>query len=114
MKTLFEHIEHVKTKPHHIRKRVAFFAAGSLTAVIALVWLTGSIALGRFALPSNSFADAGGEPSIIATGNESTQGNSFAGVAAAFEDPAPAKIQIVNVSTSTTVGKPLEETVIPF
>jgi len=113
MRTLSDHIEHVKTKPHHVRQRIAYATAGGTTALIALFWLFGSITLGRFALPSNSFADSAGS-SIIATGDETAGESSFAGVASAFPDAAPARIQIVNVATSTTVGRQGEQTTIPF
>lgn len=114
MKTFVEHVEHIKGKPHHVRKRFAHGAAAVITGLIALVWLGSSLAFGRFALPSTSFADSTNSNSVIATGDVSTPDTGFAGVASAFSDPQLAKIQIVTVATSSTVAKQTEQTVIPF
>jgi len=118
MKTVFEHIEHIKGKPHHIRKRVAFSAAASGAGLIALVWLVGSLSFGVFALKDNSFADSTGQSPVITT--DGTSGNNtLAGVAAVTAAVGqgavtPAHIEIVNVATSTSVQKKAEQTTIPF
>jgi hypothetical protein len=114
MKTLSEHITHVKTKPHHVRRRVAFSAAASVTGLIALVWLVGSVSAGAFALKNTSFADNAGGSSIEATSaSDNTQ--NLAGAAAALDDAkAPAHIKIVDTSPATSTGKSAEQTTIPF
>ncbi len=116
MKTVFEHIEHVKGKPHHIRKRVAFAAAGSITAVIALVWLAGSLATGAFAIKGSSFADSTGQsPAPVAGADTASAG--LAGAAAALPSvaaSAPAHIEIVDTAVASSSKRQAEQTVIPF
>lgn len=114
MKTIFDHIEHVKGKPHHIRKRVAFGAAASGTALIALVWFVQSISSSTFALKNTSFADSAREESVVVTAADRGNQN-VAGAAAALQDAsAPAHIEIVDTASSTRKATPAERTIIPF
>jgi len=113
MKTIFEHIEHVKEKPHHIRKRIAFTATAVSAAIIAFVWLVGNISTGAFAIQGSTFADSAGQGTIT-TGTGETDQN-IAGAAAALQDNnAPAHIEIVDTSSSTRREKQAEQTIIPF
>ncbi len=114
MRTIFQHIEHVKGKPHHIRKRVAFSAAAVGTAVIALAWLAGSLGTGAFALKDTSFTQ-----SASGNGTSSASGGSeqFAGVGAASiirSESEPARIEIIDAPSSSQPIKKAEQTVIPF
>ena len=114
MKTIFDHIDYVKGKPHHIRKRVAFTAAGSVAVVVALVWLVGSVSFGSFAIQDRSFADATSQGNIQTTGVANDSQN-LAGVAGAFEGTSvPAHIEIVDTSAGTRPAKKAEQTTIPF
>ena len=113
MKTIFEHINRVKSQPHHIRRRVAFSAATVGTAVIALVWLIGSLGTGAFALKSSSFADNTGE----ATLSENGDSKDLSGVAAVLQSaPArtPSRIEIVDSAKPESSSNKTEQTVIPF
>lgn len=115
MKTVFDHIERVKGKPHHIRKRIAFGAAAAGTTVIALAWLVSSVGTGVFALKDTSFAQSAGEegtPTI--TGDNTEQ---LAGVGAAailLGASAPARIEIIDTASSTSEQGKAEQTTIPF
>ena len=84
MKTIFEHIERVKSQPHHIRKQIAFASAAAGTIIIALVWLAGSLATGAFAINGNSFV-ANAEKSAATSDN-------LAGVGAASAIPDTASV----------------------
>lgn len=115
MKTVSQHIEHIKSKPHHIRKRVAFGAAAIGTAVIALAWLSVSIGTGAFALKDTSFAQNAENraDSAISKGSD----EQFAGVGAASvlkEAGEPARIEIIDASPSKPSGNKAEQTLIPF
>ncbi len=112
MKTVFEHIEHVKGQPHHIRKSIAFVSATVGAGLIALVWLVGSVANGLFAVQGSSFADAtGGAEAVDVTNN--SQG--IAGVAAVLDnEDAPAHIEIVDTTAGKAPVKKPEQTTIPF
>ena len=114
MKTIFDHIEYIKGKPHHIRKRVAFTIATIGTASVALIWAAGNISMGAFAIQGSTFADSTGQgtPVTAVTGNAN---QSIAGAAAALQDEnVPAHIEIIDTSSSTRSGKQAEQTIIPF
>lgn len=114
MKTVFDHIDLVKEKPHHIRKRVAFSVAGAGTALIALVWLVGSASLGKFAIAGSSFADSVGQEGVIVTNSDGTSKRNLAGAAASLESLAAPHIEIVDTATSSSKKVKAEQTIIPF
>ena len=117
MKTVLEHIEHARKKPHHIRKKIAFAVAGIATAFIALVWFIASFSLGAFAIQESSFADSTGRPSaeVVGSGASDNSSAGIAGAAAAIQSTdVPAHIEIIDAVTSTSVKKAPDETTIPF
>ncbi|MDP2654958.1 MAG: hypothetical protein Q8P17_00085 [bacterium] len=114
MKTIFEHINRVKSKPHHIRRRVAFSAAAVGTAVIALVWLVGSLGTGAFALKSSSFADNAGEETIVSENGDSKDLSGVAAVLQSAPASEPARIEIVDSAKPESSSNKTEQTVIPF
>lgn len=116
MKTVFEHIEHIKGKPHNIRKQIAFGTAAICTAVIALAWLVGSIGTGTFALKDTSFAQSTGERvSPTASGDDSSEQLAGIGAASALQSAdAPARIEIIDSDSSASSPKKVEQTTIPF
>ncbi|MBI5405677.1 hypothetical protein HY972_01400 [Candidatus Kaiserbacteria bacterium] len=115
MKTVFEHIEHVRGKPHHIRKRVAFTAAGGITALVALVWLASSLGTGVFAIKGSSFAESAAQSSGLMIKGAAQPETGLAGAAAALPSAdAPARIEIVDVAPSSSPAKQHEQTTLPF
>ena len=116
MKTLIEHIEHARKKPHHIRKRIVFASAAGVSTLIALVWLVGGLYFGEFAIQGSTFADSTGQGSIMTTNDTSDSADSgIAGAAAAVSNTnAPAQIEIINAATSTSGKSATEQTTIPF
>ncbi|MBI4088964.1 hypothetical protein HY415_02610 [Candidatus Kaiserbacteria bacterium] len=114
MKTVFEHIKHIKGKPHHVRKKIAFATAAGGTGVIALIWFVSSISTGAFAIGEGSFADIAGPGGVEAVNGQGTP-RSLAGAAAALNGAgAPAHIEIVDTASSTRQPKKAEQTTIPF
>lgn len=114
MRTIFDHIENAKSKPHHIRKRIAFASAAGVSALIAFVWFAGSIATGSFAIKGASFADAGAQGGVE-TAKSGNVSDNLAGAAAALRNESePARIEIVDTSASTRPAKKAEQTTIPF
>lgn len=114
MKTIFDHIDHVKGKPHHVRKRVAFTAAACGSGLVALVWFVGSVSFGAFAIKPNSFADSTGREPVIMVDRTGVREN-LAGAGAALPSAdAPAHIEIVDTTSSTSMKKQAEQTTIPF
>ena len=115
MKTIFEHIEHVKGKPHHIRKQIAFAVATGGTAVIALVWLTGNVTSGAFALKPTSFADIAEQRNLETSGAGGNNAQNIAGAGATLQTAnSSARIEIVDTASSTRPTKKAEQTTIPF
>jgi hypothetical protein len=114
MQRIIHHVNRVKAQPHHIRKKVAFSVAGSLTGLVALVWLSTSLATNSFAIQGSQFADAVGDQPVEKVRPDGSQ---LAGAAAALsgEDSTP-RIQIVNVTSPTAAATTTSDTrtVIPF
>lgn len=113
MKNIFEHIEHIKNKPHHTRKSVAFGIAALGTALIAIAWLAINLASNNFAIQGSSFADSVAQ-SPIETVDGSGGSKNVAGAAAAVSDAAPAHIEIIDAQPSVKKLAPIEQTTIPF
>jgi hypothetical protein len=114
MRKVAEHIEYIKGKPHHVRKRVAYATAAGGAGIIGLIWFVGNLSFGTFAIPSNSFADtADMQSSVIANGNDEAP-TGLAGAAAALRgDSEPARIEIVDAPFPNS-KKQAEQTTIPF
>jgi hypothetical protein len=115
MKTVFEHIEHIKGKPHHVRRRVAFATAAGVSALIGFVWLVGSFATGSFAIQGSDFAMSTGRPAADVVSSSEQVGTGLAGAASAIQSAnEPAHIEIVDTTTSTPKKNQSEQTILPF
>jgi hypothetical protein len=116
MKNIFEHIEYIKGKPHHIRKKVAFAIAAAVSTFVALVWIGISLATGAFAIQGSNFAMSADQSNTIATtSNSSDQGLAGVGAASALQDAsAPAHIEIIDTSVPVSKKNQSDQTVIPF
>ncbi len=111
MQALFNHIERMKTKPHHVRKQVAFMYAAVGTGLIALVWFIANLSAGSFAIKNTSFADSVAQTPVV-TVPEQSSGLAGAAGAASTDASAPAHIEIVN--TTPTPAPKAEPTTLPF
>lgn len=117
MKNVFEHIEHIKGKPHHIRRRIALTAAAATSAVIALVWLAGSFATGAFAIQGSDFAMSSGQAATVSAVDASGNQQNVAGAAAAAvlqPADAPAHIEIVDTTPTAPAKQQSDPTILPF
>lgn len=111
-KIVLDHIERMKGKPHHIRKRVAFGISGGVAGLIAVAWLGGSLASGTFAIQGSSFAENVKQESMIVSGAANPN---LAGAAATLKDAsAPAHIEIVDTTPPAPKVKKAEQTTLPF
>ena len=116
MRTVFDHIENVKGKPHHVRKRVVYGIATVGTAVVAIIWLGVSLSTNSFALKPSSFADSVEQAQgVVATAptNPDNVAAAAAAVPAVSAASGPSRIEIV-AATSTPVEPKSEPTTIPF
>ncbi len=115
MKTLFDHIDHIKSRPHHVRRRIAFATAAAGASFVALIWFFGVVATGTFALKGTSFADStGAESSGTAVVAPSDSNNGLAGAAAAVPNTSAPGIEIVDAPSATPAPAQSAPTVIPF
>jgi hypothetical protein len=115
MKNIFDHIEYVKGKPHHIRKRVALATATAASAFIGLIWLGTNLATGSFAIQGSNFAASTGQEATVTTVDQSgdIQGLAGAGAAPVLQSAdAPAHIEIVD--TTPAPAKAPDATILPF
>ncbi|MFZ2167360.1 MAG: hypothetical protein WAV50_00650 [Minisyncoccia bacterium] len=115
MKKIIEHIEHVKGKPHHIRRRFALGAALGTSGFIALVWLTGSLATGAFAIQGADFSMSTGQNGLVVATTSVSDNSGLAGAAAGIQSSdGPARIEIVDTSSPAASKKQSEQTILPF
>ena len=116
MKTFSQHLDSVKTKPHRVRKVIAYWTAGGVAAFIGLLWLGFSLASGAYTLKNNNFAEATGLSPANAGVATTSQSDQLAGAAAAVgPGSSAAHIEIVNApSASASSSASAEQTVIPF
>lgn len=114
MKTIFNHIEHAKGKPHHVRKQIAFGAAAGTTALIALVWFGHALSTNVFAIKGTSFAESTGRETVVTVSEVDSNPNLAGAAAAARNASLPARIEIVDTASSTRKTKQVEQTIIPF
>lgn len=110
MSTLTQHLETLRAKPYHVRRRIAHSTAGLVTALVALVWLTVSLNAGRFAIHETPFRSPNVE--AIVNGVPGTSA-ALAGVAAAASEQERASIEIIDAKLPGAVTAP-EPTVISF
>ena len=80
MMSLTEHLENVRQKPEPVRKQLALGIAVALTGVIALFWLSVSLATGAFAINST---ELGKTPALAEKPASVTAFSSFLGAAGA-------------------------------
>ena len=116
------HLEHIKGKPYHVRKRIVFGAAMGGTALIALVWFVGTLSAGTFAIHGSSFAQSTEQGNVMVAGNGNGNRNQNLAGTAAFAGgeqnstgaSAPAHIESIDTATSTSNTKQTAATTIPF
>ncbi len=124
MRTVVEHIEHVRAQPHHVRERVAFAVAGLVTGLVGIIWLGTSLASGAFAIAGDGFAQATGASPLEVAGKPATgDTSSLAGAVAALptdgaaDTSSPTDITVVSDGTSGTAqtgATPDNGAIIPF
>jgi hypothetical protein len=110
MNTILDYLDRLRAKPRAARRSIAFGVAGTLCALIGVVWLTGSVAAGTYALR------AGETPTGSGAGNVSAGGNgTLAGAAASLQpsDQSP-QLEVVGSSAASSSAPAAEQTVVPF
>ena len=113
MKTLVDFIENLRAKPHHVRKQIAFTAAGTGAALVGIVWVGVSLSLGTYALRGDgAFAAADTQSGAAVVSAQVAGAAAAVGSGDAAASPT-AGIEIIDAATSSATTTP-EPTVIPF
>jgi len=112
---MFEYIEKLKVKPAQVRQRIAFGAAGGVTALVAVGWIAVTATSGAFALSDDSFAANPDMPTDFNQAFEGTKSSfdSLLGAVGAFQSGEQGAQIIVETESSTSLDEG-EQTVIPF
>lgn len=109
-----DYLDDLKTKPIHVRRSVAFSAAGALSLLVAAGWGAALLSSGVLAFEEQGASTAG----ISVTAREFRDASAgIAGAAAAFTAPASAGgVTVINATASSTLDKERapEATIIPF
>jgi len=114
MRTVFQHIDRVRERPHHVRSRIAFGTAGVIAAAIGVVWLGTSLATGAFAIQGATFADANGAAPLKVAETGSGTGVAAVAVGTTASEPVSAPIEVIPVTPKPTTKAAPGPTVIPF
>ena len=112
MQSVVNHIEQLKGKPYHHRKRITYLYAGIGAGAIGLVWLIASLATGAFLIHDSLLTrDSSGEGTAVIEANQR-----IAGAAAALttDAGAPAELKIIDTKPTSARTKQPEHTVMPF
>lgn len=115
-----EYVAKLKSKPEHVRKRIAVGASGAVTAVIALAWFGTLAATGAFSLSTGVVAEAESAPVALTNTNIQSNWSQLMGAvgAATGASSSTPDLTIVEGRSSTTFEReqpaPTSATVIPF
>jgi hypothetical protein len=104
MATISEHLERVREKPHHERRRIAFVSSLLLTGLVAFGWMGALASSGTLAI-----ADPDGDVADMRDGLASTKSN-FSGLlgaagAAIGATSSPAAVVVVDGATFSTLDE---------
>lgn len=105
-------IERLKTKPEHIRNRIALGAASGITVFVAFIWMVAFTASDALVLTPISDSSANNLTAAFSQGS----GASLLSAVGSLSQPEGSGITVVETETSSTLEtKPADErTVIPF
>ena len=111
-----DYVEHLKSKPVHVRQRVAVATSGAITGLIALAWVVSLSASGSLALSPGPSVSAN---IASATRDSGEEFSNLLGAAGAFRSglEGGSTITVVDTKASSTLDRPGEKderTVIPF
>lgn len=114
-------IERLKSKPHHVRQRIAFGSSVGVTGVVAAGWLLALVFSGKLTLaPSAMGTGTDAAPAVATAVSQASAGfNQLLGAAGvATATTAPASLTIVDAPTPAAPTAPVRnsqgQTVISF
>lgn len=103
-------IEHLRAKPEHVRKQIAFATSAGVTGVVAFMWVIAFVSSGALMRSSEP------ETPAVTSALKEQKGASLLGAIGALTTKEDGSIVVVGTSASSTVEekKTEERTVIPF
>lgn len=115
-----DYVEHLKSKPEHVRQRIALGASAGFTAVVLVGWVVALGASGTLALSSSSSANS--DTGLAQAAQETKSGfSNLLGAASAYQQASQsgtAPLTIVGGRASSTLDQKTDanegKTVIPF
>ena len=120
MAAIFEHLERLRAKPHHVRRQIALGTSVAVTALVAVGWLGALASSPKFALNPETAGDGVDMQSAV-TETRSNFSELVGAAGAAFgATSSPAQVIVVDTKTRSTLDVPRDnyndtrETVIPF
>jgi hypothetical protein len=109
-------IQRLRSRPVHVRRRIALMSSGVATGTIALAWFVASLALGSFSMDTTVVAQNSNSTGVVASVNDAS--SQEAGAAASVQTQPPASedgITVIDAPKTTAVQvNPSNQTVIPF
>lgn len=112
--SLLDQLEHLRAKPEHVRRQIAFTTASGVTLVVLAAWFI------SFTVSDTLALDSQGVPTNISTVSEGAREDfsTLLGAANAFQSTIEAGpgVEVVETNASSTLEANTsdERTVIPF
>ena len=119
MAAVSEHLERLRAKPHHERRRIALGSSLAITALVAVGWVGGLASSPSLALKDREDGDLGMQGALTDTRGSFSELVGAAG-AAFGATSTPAQVTVVDTKARSTLDAPranhndTRETVIPF
>lgn len=99
-----DHLDRLRTKPHHVRRRIAFVTSLGITGFVALGWMGAMATSGSLALATPSITEEETGLSLTETKSNFSELMGAAG-AALTASSAPARITVVDGTVSSTLDE---------
>jgi hypothetical protein len=113
-------IHRLRSRPLPVRRRIALATSGAATALVALAWLTASVALGSFSLSTPGQASVAADLGDTFSQARAQTASVIAGVSApapaATSAPSSGGLTVVQTKTASSLAQvdPSSRTIIPF
>ncbi|HEX2792407.1 MAG TPA: hypothetical protein VHO23_01685 [Candidatus Paceibacterota bacterium] len=98
-RTVTDHLEHLRAKPHHVRRQISFLAALVVTGLVTAGWLGAMATSGSFALDTTTLADGGAEGATLTNARNDFSSLLGAAGAAIGATSSPREITVVDVKS---------------
>lgn len=102
MARIIEHLDTLREKPEHVRHRIALLAAGGVTALVAVTWVTAMASSGVLALKQSEGAEPIANEQLLPEMSDFS--NLVGNVSSALEGSnADASLNVIESRESSTI-----------